>query len=207
MKIIKLSDENEMIYEFLKMEMASERYTEKINSALKQFNLSESILQNGNISSEEENNHRKNVLGIFRGYNKNSGLFENFPSEIKWIWSKFSRQDLPKIKYINYSYWNELSCYTGSPLTAVKTILSGKTIYDVPNDGFHNAAEGLKNGKTFPPLIILTDSNENDFIILEGHVRITAYAMAPDFFEDISVILGYCNAEELNTWYGVMPKP
>lgn len=205
MRKIRPSNENEMVYEFLNMEIASYRYVEQIKAVLEELNIDRDIITNGNIKSEQENALRTEILGRFRGYKKNEELFENFPTKIDWVWTVFDKEDISKIIYIEYSYWNELSNYTGSPLEAAKTILSGKTVYDVPNDNAIEAAQRLKEGYKFPPLIFLTDKSENRYIILEGHGRMTAYGLVPALFQNVSVLLGYCDREELNKWYGEMP--
>ena len=204
MKIIKQSCENEMVCEFLKMEYASERFAVKLTAIIKELQADETLILNGNLQSERENALRKEILKRFRGY-RDSEIFENFPKEINWNWAVFDREDISKILYIEYSYWNELSNYTGSPLEAAKTIRAGIIIYDVPNDGFIEAAHALKQGVKFPPLIFLSDRNENRYIILEGHKRMTAYGLEPEFFRDIPVLLGICGSEELDKWYGFMP--
>ena len=204
MRKIKASTENEMVYEFLKMEIDSERYREQIEPILKEMRVGRDIITNGNILSERENALRAEVLGRFRGY-RDKELFTNFPANIEWIWTEFVREDISKILYIEYSYWNELSNYTGSPLEAAKTVLSGKTIFGVPNDGAIEGAEKLKAGHKFPPLIFLTDGSEKRYIILEGHGRMTAYGLVPDLFHNVSVLLGYCSSEALSGWYGEMP--
>ena len=206
MKKIKPSCENEMVYEFLKMEITSERYVKQIESIIENRCIERTIISNGNILSCEENALRAEVLGDFRGYNRNEGIFENFPAKIDWVWTVFNKDDIRKILYIEYSYWNELSNYTGSPLEAAKTILSGKTVYDVPNDGFINIYNKLKNGVSFPPLIMLTDVAESRYILLEGHARMTGYCIDPDLFTEVPVLLGYCEPSELQKWYGEMPK-
>jgi len=204
MRKIKSSNENEMVYEFLKMEIDSERYNEPLEAILSKLCISKDIIKNGNIMSKQENSLRIKVLKIFRGY-RNREIFENFPKNIEWVWTEFSNEDLSKIIYIEYCYWNELSNYTGSPLDAAKTILSGKTVYDVPNDRAIEAAEKIKAGYKFPPMIFLTDKTEKRYIILEGHCRMTAYGLAPDSFQNVSVLLGYCTGKELDKWYGKMP--
>ena len=206
MRKIRLSDENEMVYEFLRMEYSSDRFAEKINSVMNELQVDKLVITNGNLKSDSENALRAEILKRFRGY-RDKGLFENFPSKIDWVWTAFDGEDMSKILYIEYSYWNELSNYTGSPFEAAKTILSGKTVYDVPNDGALNGAQWLKDGNKFPPMIFLTDKNENRYIILEGHGRMTAYGLVPDLFQDVSVLLGYCDIEELDKWYGEMPIP
>jgi hypothetical protein len=205
MKKIKLSNENEMVYEFLKMEIDSERFKKQIEAVLGEMLLNTDIITNGNIMSEKENALRIEILKRFRGY-KDEELFENFPANVEWMWTEFDREDISKIIYIEYSYWNEISNYTGSPLEAAKTILSGKTVYDVPNDSAIEGAKKLREGHKFPPLIFLTDASEERYIILEGHGRMTAYGLVPDLFENVSVLLGYCDYEDLNKWYGKMPE-
>jgi len=204
MRKIKPSSENEMVYEFLKMELPSDRFEGKINSVLNEMQANKLVLTNGNLKSESENTLRAEILKRFRGY-RNKEIFENFPSKIDWVWTVFDKEDIDRIIYIEYSYWNELSNYTGSPLEAAKTILAEKTVYDVPNDGAVNGAQWLKDGNRFPPMIFLTDKSESRYIILEGHGRMTAYGLVPELFQDVSVLLGYCNAAELKKWYGEMP--
>jgi len=205
MKIIKSTTENEMIYEFLKMEITSNRYTGQIKSILDELHIPMEIITNGDILSQRENAVRAEILNRFRGYSRNEALFTNYPANVHWVWAIFGNDDIGKIKYIEYSYWNELSNYTGSPLEAAKMIGAGKMIYDVPNDGFIEAAQALKNGCTFPPLIFLTDEAESRYILLEGHLRMTAYALEPQFFENVTALVGFCSCEELDRWYGTMP--
>ena len=205
MKKIKPSSENEMIYEFLKMEINSDRYREQIEDILNEMQVNRDIIIKGNIISEQENALRAEILKRFRGW-RDEELFENFPLNIEWVWTEFEREDILKIIYIEYSYWNELSNYTGSPLEAAKYVLSGRTLYDMPTDGAISDAQWLIDGNKFPPLIFLTDKSEERYIILEGHCRMTAYGLVPVLFENVSVLLGYCDSEELNKWYGEMPK-
>jgi hypothetical protein len=205
MRKIKPSNEDEMIYEFLKMELDSDRYKEKIEAILNEMKIEKNIIINGNIMSEQENILRIEILKRFRGW-RNEELFENFPSKVEWIWTEFGKEDMAKIFYIKYSYWNELSNYTGSPIEAAREILSGKTVFDMPTTDFIKIAQKLKEGNIFAPMIFLTDKSESRYIILEGHVRMTAYSLAPEYFENISVLLGYCDREELNQWHGEMPE-
>jgi hypothetical protein len=207
MRKIRRSSEAEMVYEFLKMEIVSERYAERIEAILSEMQVSREVVTDGNITDDCENRVRAEILGKFRGYKKDAEIFQNFPSAADWFWAVFGKEDLEKIIYIEYSYWNEISSFTGSPVEAAKTVLSGKRIFDVPNDGFIKAARKLKNGHIFPPLIFMTDENESRFIILEGHARMTAFCLEPEYFHDVPVLLGYCSCQELNKWYGEMPKP
>ena len=135
MNILRASSEDEMILEYLKAEYRSERFSEQIEKAMEKLSLDESVILSADLNNAAENTARKSLLGEFRGYGQNRELFENFPDEIQWSF------DLGSIRYIDYSYWNELSQGTHSPLTAARTIQNGIEIYGQSNAGFVRAAE------------------------------------------------------------------
>lgn len=196
------SSEDEMIAEFLAGEYRSKRFKDDIIASLHKLNAPESMLVSPDILSPQENFVRKRVLGEFRGYGENRELFERFPADVDWqIW-RLERGDLSHVLYIDYSYWNELSDGTRSPLTAAENIRSGMTVYDVPNDGFFAAAEHLKLGGSFPRTILLTADKER-FVIVEGHQRLTAFAMERDIFSGAECFLGVCGAEDMKRWGGI----
>ncbi|MDE7362188.1 MAG: hypothetical protein K2N38_09675 [Oscillospiraceae bacterium] len=200
MKIIRESSENEMILEFLKAESTSERFSEQIKNTIEKLGFDESVVFSADPQNETENIKRRKLLGEFRGYGMGRELFENFPTEFtEWSLCVFSRPDLEKIRYIDYSYWNELSAGTRKPLAAAETIRNGVPIYGLSNDGFLRAAEYIKNGGAFPKLFFLT-SDYDSFVIVEGHFRMTAYALVPECFNNVEVIVGKCSDEELNLW-------
>ena len=200
MKILRESSENEMILEFLKAESISERFSQQIKKTMEKLDIDENVVFSANLQSEIENMQRKKLLGEFRGYGLGKDLFENFPTHItEWRLCSFSRSDLEKIRYIDYSYWNELSAQTHKPLVAAETIRRGILIYDLSNDGFLRAAEYIKNGGIFPKLFFLTSDYEN-FVIVEGHFRMTAYALSPECFNEIEVIVGKCDRAKLDLW-------
>ena len=200
MKILRESSENEMILEYLKAESTSERFCGQIKTAMEKLDINENLIFSANLQSETENSNRKGLLGEFRGYGEGREMFENFPTKFtEWNLCSFSSDDLEKISYIDYSYWNELSAGTRKPSAAAKTIRNGVRIYDVSNDGFLRAAEYIKNGGSFPKLFFLTFDYEN-FVIVEGHLRMTAYALVPEYFNNIEVIVGKCDCDELRLW-------
>ena len=62
MKIVRKSSEEEMILEFLKGEINSERFNEKLNVILKKLNVDSSIIESGNIVSNTENLLRLKIM-------------------------------------------------------------------------------------------------------------------------------------------------
>ena len=199
MNILRTSSEEEMISEFLKAEYHSERFSERIKKVMKELLLDESIILSADLNNANENIARKKLLGEFRGYGLNRKLFENFPNEIQWSLCNFESHDLVNIRYIDYSYWNELSKGTHSPLTAAQTILDGTEIYNQSNEGFLRAAEYIKSGGKFLRPILLTSDSEH-FVIVEGHLRITAFALAPEHFNHVECFVGKCSNDELKKW-------
>lgn len=199
MNILRTSSEAEMISEYLKTEYHSERFSEHIKKVMKTLSLDESIILSVDLNNANENSARKKLLGEFRGYGLNRELFENFPDEIQWSLCNFVNSDLNNIRYIDYSYWNELSKGTHSPFMAAETIRSGIEIYNLSNAGFVKAAEFIKNGGKLPRPIFLTSDLEH-FVIVEGHFRITAFALAPEYFNNIECFVGKCSSDELKKW-------
>ena len=55
------------------------------------------------------------------------------------------------------------------------------TAYGVDNDGFIAAAAALRDGGQFPELILVRADPLSPLVMLEGHVRLTAYALVPDY--------------------------
>lgn len=188
-----------MISEFLKAEYHSERFSEQIKKVMKELLLNESIILSVDLNNTNENIARKKLLGEFRGYGLNRELFENFPNEIQWSLCSFMSYDLKNIRYIDYSYWNELSKGTHSPLIAAQTILNGIEIYNQSNEGFVKAAKFIKSGGKFSRPILLTFDLEH-FVIVEGHFRITAFALVPELFNNVECLVGKCSNDDLKKW-------
>lgn len=194
MKIIRKAMEDEMILEFLKGEIQSARFQDKLNKIIHEFSLSKEIILNGDIKNIIENNTRRAIFKEFRGY-PSQDMFERFPNISKWLYVKFDRNDLEKMNYINYSYWNELSNNTYRPLVAAERIRQGIEIFGVSNNPFFDGLQYLKNNK-FPPVILIT-CNGKEYLIIEGHSRMTIYALKPEAFNGTWGYIGYCTPEEL----------
>ncbi len=55
----------------------------------------------------------------------------------------------------------------------------------------NEAAEAHKEGKQFPMMIFVGKSESDNLVILEGHVRMTAYYLVPEYIPDeIEVVVG-----------------
>ena len=197
MEIIRNTSESEMILEFLKGEINSNRFNNELIKVLEQLGLNRDIIINGDISNQEENNNRLRIMSLFRGY-PDKGLFENFPIIEDWKFMQLSSEDINNIYYIDYDYWNELSNNTSSPIEAAKNINNGVEIFDVSNKPFLDGIKYLENNK-FPPVILIT-CNDEKFLIIEGHSRMTIYGLNPSKLEGTYAYVGYCSPEEMKKY-------
>lgn len=179
MIVLRRATEDEMLLAFLRGELRSRRFSGELKAALLSLGLTERIITAGDLRSAEENEHRKAVMAAFRGY-PDREVFAEYPQGAAWYHVRFEERDLERIRYISYCYWDELSNGTSSPLVGAETVKKGRTVCEVPNDNFLDAAKALAAGRTFDPIILITQ--DDAYILLEGHVRATAYAMAPEYF-------------------------
>lgn len=189
-----------MLLAFLRAESASERFADDLQKAMEKLGAEETLLSAADLTDAAQNALRREVMGEFRGYGREEELFTRYPKRIDWKYAELEAEDLGRIRYIDYSYWNEISCGTSSPLDAVRTIRAGRRIFDVPNDGFLAGERFLRDGGRFPPVILLTAGSAGPHIILEGHLRMTAYALAPEYFAGTHAYVGFCSGEELKNW-------
>lgn len=197
MKLIRKTNEAEMILEFLKGELNSKRFNEDLNNAINELGLDSSIILNGNIEDEQENNDRLKIMKKFRGY-PDEELFERFPNIEEWKFLELNESDIDNIYYIDYDYWNELSNGTSKPVEAAKVIKSGKEIYEVSNQPFLDGVEYNKTNK-FPPVILITCNNEK-YLIIEGHSRMTVYGFNSNKLNVTYAYVGYTTEEEMKKY-------
>lgn len=197
MKLIRKTNEAEMILEFLKGELNSKRFNEDLNNAINELGLDSSIILNGNIEDEQENNDRLKIMKKFRGY-PDEELFEIFPNIEEWKFLELNESDIDNIYYIDYDYWNELSNGTSKPVEAAKVIKSGKEIYEVSNQPFLDGVEYNKTNK-FPPVILITCNNEK-YLIIEGHSRMTVYGFNSNKLNGTYAYVGYTTEEEMKKY-------
>jgi len=198
MRIIREITEAEMVAVFLRAEINSSRFSCDILRLLERDRVERQIIDNPNVSDEVENNYRANLLGEFRGYKRNEELFESFPNDVRWYRVLLDRNDLSKVKYMNYSYWIDLSGGSRLVADAVKRVIAGD-IEKATSDWIRAAADAVKRGVTFQELILVSENKESDLIMLEGHLRITAYLVSPDYLpRELSAIVGY--SEKIDEW-------
>lgn len=189
MIVTRESSEAEMIAEFLRQEYASrERYGARIDACLREEGVDVTIIREPDLGDPVANVVRRRVFARYRGYGTGEASYlTGFPdSGVTWAWCRMSPEDLLRARYIRYSYWTALSAGTRSPVEAARRIRVGIKVHGVSNAAFLALADRLREGLRVPPLILVTamDDNADALVVLEGHARITAYALAPEAIPD-----------------------
>jgi hypothetical protein len=183
--------EHEMVALFLKTEIASPRWEADIVQRLERDNVARKIVDQPDIADAGENAYRMQLLGEFRGYRRDESLFEDFPEYMAWERVALTQDELWRVKYIDYDYWVELSKGSRLAVDAARAIRAGEVVFGVPNDGFLTLANVLCSGATFPELIVVSVGEDSNLVVLEGHARLTAYALIPEAVPaELPVVLG-----------------
>jgi hypothetical protein len=195
-QILGTSSDEEMIATFLRGELTSERFGEDVRTCLASLGQPEQLITCPNLSDAAANAARRRVLAATRGYGENQALFIDFPAQVTWVRAMLCAEDLARVRYMDYSYWYEISGGSRLPADAAVRIQAGMRAWDVSNERFTRAARAVVSGEQFPPLILVGE-NQHELVCLEGHLRLTAYALA-GFPLDVECLIG--TAPSMGRW-------
>jgi hypothetical protein len=190
MKRVRSIGESEMVAEFLACELGSPRFGAAVRTQLEEDGAGAAIMATPDLASDADNAYRRHLLGRLRGYGADWGLFRCFPQDVRWERVLVSADDLLRAEYINYDYWVELSGGSRTPADAARRIRRGVEVFGQSNNGFWNAVAALRSGAVLRNLILVSHDGTR-LVVLEGHVRLTAFALAPDLVPPrLEAILG-----------------
>lgn len=191
--------ETEMIAAFLAGELASSRFGQQIIDLLRRDGQSLGVIVAPDLHDEDQNRYRRACLDVYRGFDARTGLFDGFPREVRWIRALLSPDELRQVRYINYDYWIELSGGTRRPADAAARVAAGREALGVSNDPIWAVAAALARGEPVPAPILVGTEAAGDLVVLEGHLRLTAYFLQPAAIPpEMDVIVGI--APELTRW-------
>ncbi|MCU7728525.1 hypothetical protein ODJ79_32845 [Actinoplanes sp. KI2] len=196
MRIIGDCSEDEMVACFLLGELTSARFGAGLRRALAAAGRSERLLTDADLADPADNRARRALLAATRGYGENRDVFEDFPDQVRWIRAGLTAGELARVRYISYSYWNELSGGSRLPADAAERIRAGVRVFGVSNGRFIAAARAVRRGERFAPLI-LAGTRPETLVCLEGHLRLTALALA-GFPAEVECLVG--TARAMDRW-------
>jgi hypothetical protein len=191
MRRLRPSSEAEMVALFLRTELPAARFRDKLQALLDQSGLPERLITAPDLDDPAENWAREQLLTQHREYGTRTGLFEGFPHDACWEWMAITPAELATVRYIDHDYWVELSGGTCLAADAVPRIRAGVAPFGVSSDWAFGMAQAVADGARFPPLILVTTGPSRALVVLEGHVRLTAYMMCPDRLPpELEVLVG-----------------
>jgi hypothetical protein len=126
-----------------------------------------------------------------RQWRERDGLFGGLPDGIEWERVALTPDEVLAILYIDWDWW--LTVSNGTRLATVAAELQGR------DDGDRAIAAA---GATNPELVVVTDPQRSKLVLLEGHVRLTAYAAFPENLPgELEVYLGVSpHIDEWSLW-------
>jgi hypothetical protein len=191
MHLLRQSSEDEMIAAFLRAELDSDRFGEKLHALLARDGRDPAVLRSPDVADAEANAYRRQLLEEHRAYERREGLFGGLPRQIDWFRAALSRDEVLDILFINWSWWLELSGGTRRPREAARKIRAGEVSGIVAGVTAAEHEPYAAQIATQPELIAVTTPAHEPIVLLEGHVRLTAYALYPDHVPDeLEILLG-----------------
>jgi hypothetical protein len=199
MRILEKIKDDEMIAEFLKAEINSDRWSLPILYLLQRSNINRSFIDNPNVQNDKDNRLRKKNLAEFRGYGENKFLFQSFPSNVQWKRVLLTKEELGKVLYIDWDYWSEVTKGTRLPGVLVERIITGEVADTKETLRIKKVADLIKNGELFPKLILVDENEKARLVALEGNLRLTEMILAQKNIPDeIEVIVGF--SDDMPQW-------
>jgi hypothetical protein len=188
--------EDEMIAVFLRAEVDSERYGEKLRALLARDGHTVEVLRDPDPSVAEDNRYRRGMLEEHRAYERREGLFHGFPRRVDWFRALLTASEVLEIRYIDWDWWLRLSGGSRRPLDAAGRIHAGEIAGVTVDDGDEAMAAAAA---TNPGLIAVTTPARSPLVLLEGHARLTAYALFPACLPgELEIVLGISG--EITSW-------
>jgi hypothetical protein len=198
-RILRRADEVEVVAAFLAAELDSSRYGDRLRSFLARDGMDVRVLSAPATADERENEYRRGLLDEHRGWVRREGLFTDFPEQVEWWRAALVPEEVLAILYIAWDWWLTLSGGSRRPVDAAQRIRGGE-VAGVTVMEHEPIALALRASAPPPELIVLTGPRGSRLVLVEGHVRLTAYALFPDFLPpELVVFLGI--AEDAEGWW------
>jgi hypothetical protein len=165
--------ESDIVLAFLRAEIDSPQYCERIQNVLQTVGVTrQQLIDDADLNSDCCNALRRVVLESYRGYLSKSALFAGFPRAVTWRRVELEETDLNRLRYLNYPEWVSHSEETRLPRRVADRIARGE-LRDLAKKVI-GIQERLKRGETLLELVAV-EGNEDDLILIEGANRSTAY--------------------------------
>jgi hypothetical protein len=168
--------ESEIVLAFLRGEMDSPRFGGAVRQALVEAGGLD-LARSPTLDSEEENRARQRALSAARGWRTNTGLFAGFPETVRWYHGTLPPDELSRVRFIDYSYWIELSGGSRRPADVASTLRAGTLptwLMELGTGWCSELAAQLATTGAVDDLIVMATPDLSELVLLEGHARLAA---------------------------------
>jgi hypothetical protein len=197
-RILRPASEAEVVATFLRAEIESARWGDKLRDLLREDGVDESVLAHPDVDDADANAYRANVLDRHRGWLQRIGLFQGLPRDLAWTLVALTPEEVLAMRYIDWDWWLEISDGTRDPSVAADRIRRGH-VPGADLDEDRALAERLRSPTPPPELIAIAQPDLAKLVVLEGHVRLTAYALFPELLPaELDVFVG--TSDEVDGW-------
>ena len=149
------------------------------------------IVYEPDLQDALQNHKRLEILGSVRG-----PIFSGIEGIATWQEVVFSREELERVKYMNWKGWVDLS--EGSRLAKVAAERIKAGFRESPYvEKILAIRDAIQSGKAMEPMIFLSQTSDFTIFVLEGHHRLTAILLIPGNQESV-VYVG--STQSLSSW-------
>jgi hypothetical protein len=163
------------VLSFLRGELDSARFSGDVRRGLAEAGGLQ-LVYDPDLGSAEENRARERALAVARGW-RDAEVFEGFPAQVDWYHGVLPPDLLERVRFIEYSYWNELSGGSRRPADVRATVQAGKLpgwLTELGTDWIFAFADRLATAGAVDDLIVMATPGLGELVLLEGHARLTA---------------------------------
>jgi hypothetical protein len=198
MRIVRTATEEEVVAAFLRGELESPRWRARLLDLLREDGVDASVVTSPRVEDASENAYRAALLDRHRAWLRRKGLFTGFPERVEWSRAALAPEEVLAIDYIDWDWWLRVSGGTRRPLDAAARIRRGE-IAGVSAGEHEPIAERLRSTEPQVELIAVAPRDLSRLVAVEGHVRLTAYALFPAYLpEELEIFVG--TADDIERW-------
>jgi hypothetical protein len=183
---------DEVVAVWLAAEVDSPRFGPTVRRLLARDGCPPALLSKPDLADRQANGYRLGLLREYRGFDEQDGSIDSYLAgvpvrRLAWWRVRIGPAEVARMQFINWDYWVSV---TGGTRLAM-TLATAKLAEPGGHDAYH--ASLLDAFLSQRPIleVVLVDSGPNTrLVVLEGHQRATAMAMAGDGLPALTAILG-----------------
>jgi hypothetical protein len=198
MRLIRAASEAEVVAAFLRGELDSPRWGDRLLELLREDGVDPAVVRAPSLDDADERTYRARLLDRHRAWLRREGLFDGFPEQVEWSRAALVPEEVLTIRYINWDSWLRISNGTRRPGDAAARIRRGE-IAGVTAEEHEPIAARLHAAEPPAELIAVAQPDRSQLVVVEGHVRLTAYALYPEYLPaELEIYVG--TAPDMHRW-------